>query len=121
MLLRFQKAAVRGNYETGNQAFSKRLRFLTIRDATVVIRIAFIDTLIASLLFGAINPLAPYTNPSLLLTIARGIILVVYPPDAQRPRKRRIVIARNHDELLAVRAGLVGFRELPGMHFRLRD
>ena len=31
MLLRFQKAAVRGNYETGNQAFSMRLRFLTIR------------------------------------------------------------------------------------------
>src|ERR1022692_315187 len=31
MLLRFQKAAVRGNYETGNQAFSKRLRFFTIR------------------------------------------------------------------------------------------
>src|ERR1039457_4615514 len=31
MLLRFQKAAVRGNYETGNQAFSKRLRFLTTR------------------------------------------------------------------------------------------
>src|SRR5450759_9031 len=30
-LLRFQKAAGRGNYETGNQAFSKRLRFLTIR------------------------------------------------------------------------------------------
>src|ERR1035441_324093 len=90
-------------------------------DATVVISIAFIDTLIATLLFGAINPLALYTNPSLLLTIARRIILVVHPPDAQRPRKRRIVIARNHDELLAVRAGLVGFRELPGMHFRLRD
>src|ERR1017187_9976123 len=32
MLLRFQKVAGRGNYETGNQAFSKRLRFLTIRD-----------------------------------------------------------------------------------------
>jgi|HubBroStandDraft_1064217.scaffolds.fasta_scaffold10011_2 hypothetical protein len=32
MLLRFQKAAVRGNYGTGNQAFSMRLRFLTIRD-----------------------------------------------------------------------------------------
>src|ERR1019366_6193250 len=32
MLLRFQKAAGRGNYETGNQAFSKCLRFLTIRD-----------------------------------------------------------------------------------------
>jgi hypothetical protein len=32
MLLRFQKAVVRGNYETGNQAFSMRLRFLTIRD-----------------------------------------------------------------------------------------
>ncbi len=31
MLLRFQKAAARGNYETGNQAFSKRLRFLTTR------------------------------------------------------------------------------------------
>jgi hypothetical protein len=31
MLLRFQKAAMRGNYETGNQAFSMRLRFLTIR------------------------------------------------------------------------------------------
>jgi hypothetical protein len=31
MLLRFQKAAVRGNYETGNQAFSTRLGFLTIR------------------------------------------------------------------------------------------
>ena len=31
MLLRFQKAAVRGNYETGNQALSKRLRFLTTR------------------------------------------------------------------------------------------
>src|ERR1035438_1212600 len=33
MLLRFQKAAGRGNYETGNQAFSKCLRFLTIRGA----------------------------------------------------------------------------------------
>ena len=32
MLLRFQKAAVRGNYETANQALSKRLRFLTIRE-----------------------------------------------------------------------------------------
>jgi serine/threonine protein kinase len=32
MLLRFQKAVVRGNYDTGNQAFSMRLRFLTIRD-----------------------------------------------------------------------------------------
>jgi len=31
MLLRFQKAAVRKNYETGNQAFSIRLRFLTTR------------------------------------------------------------------------------------------
>src|ERR1022692_1576060 len=31
MLLRFQKAGVRENYETGNQAFSMRLRFLTIR------------------------------------------------------------------------------------------
>jgi hypothetical protein len=30
-LLRFQRAALRGNYETGNQAFSMRLRFLTIR------------------------------------------------------------------------------------------
>jgi hypothetical protein len=30
MLLRFQKAAGRGNHETGNQAFSKCLRFLTI-------------------------------------------------------------------------------------------
>jgi hypothetical protein len=29
MLLRFQKAAARGNFETGNQAFSMRLRFLT--------------------------------------------------------------------------------------------
>src|ERR1035441_8714285 len=35
MLLRFQKAAVRGNYETGNQAFSKRLRFLTIRASSM--------------------------------------------------------------------------------------
>src|SRR5438874_11473393 len=32
MLLRFQKAAVQKNYETGNQAFSMRWRFLTIRD-----------------------------------------------------------------------------------------
>jgi len=32
MLLRFQKAAMRGNYETGNQVFSMRLRFLTIGD-----------------------------------------------------------------------------------------
>jgi hypothetical protein len=31
MFLRFQKAAVRKNYETGNQAFSIRLRFLTKR------------------------------------------------------------------------------------------
>jgi hypothetical protein len=30
MLLRFQKAGVRGNSETGNQAFSMHLRFLTI-------------------------------------------------------------------------------------------
>ena len=32
MLLRFQKAARRGNYETGNQGFSMRLRFLTTRE-----------------------------------------------------------------------------------------
>src|SRR6516164_2600532 len=32
MLLRFQKAAVRKKYKTGNQAFSIRLRFLTTRD-----------------------------------------------------------------------------------------
>jgi hypothetical protein len=32
MLLRFQKAAVQGNYETGNQALSMHLRFLTMRD-----------------------------------------------------------------------------------------
>src|SRR5271165_6303932 len=32
MLLRFQKPAVRGNYETGNQAFSMHLRFFTIRE-----------------------------------------------------------------------------------------
>jgi len=32
MLLRFQKATVQGNYETGNQALSMHLRFLTIRD-----------------------------------------------------------------------------------------
>jgi ABC-type antimicrobial peptide transport system permease subunit len=31
MLLRFQKAVVQGNYATGNQAFSMRLRFLTVR------------------------------------------------------------------------------------------
>src|ERR1035437_4243726 len=31
-LLRFQKAAGRVNYETGNQIFSKRSRFLTIRE-----------------------------------------------------------------------------------------
>src|ERR1019366_3288649 len=31
MLLSFRKQAVRENYETGNQAFSMRLRFLTIR------------------------------------------------------------------------------------------
>jgi proteasome lid subunit RPN8/RPN11 len=37
MLLRFQKAAGRGNYETGNQAFSKCLRFLTIRDGNCVL------------------------------------------------------------------------------------
>jgi putative transposase len=37
MLLRFQKAALRGNYETGNQAFSKRLRFLTIREQIVAL------------------------------------------------------------------------------------
>jgi hypothetical protein len=35
MLLRFQKAGVRENYETGNQAFSMRLRFLTIRGAEI--------------------------------------------------------------------------------------
>src|ERR1039458_5446296 len=29
--------AVRGNYETGNQAFSKRLRFLTIRGRRIKI------------------------------------------------------------------------------------
>jgi hypothetical protein len=39
MLLRFQKAAGRGNYETGNQAFSKRLRFLTIRPCNRVPKI----------------------------------------------------------------------------------
>jgi hypothetical protein len=39
MLLRFQKAAGRGNYETGNQAFSKRLRFLTIRERAKVMAV----------------------------------------------------------------------------------
>ena len=38
MLLRFQRAAVRGNYETGNQAFSKRLRFLTTRGRNVTMQ-----------------------------------------------------------------------------------
>jgi hypothetical protein len=32
MLSRVQKAAVQGNYETGTQAFSMHLRFLTTRD-----------------------------------------------------------------------------------------
>jgi hypothetical protein len=36
MLLRFQKAAVQGNYETGKQACSIHLRFLTIRDGTII-------------------------------------------------------------------------------------
>jgi hypothetical protein len=36
MLLGFQKAAVRGNYETGSQAFSMRLRFLTVRERIAV-------------------------------------------------------------------------------------
>src|ERR1035438_8017267 len=35
VLLRFQKAAVRGNYGTGNQAFSMRLRFLTTRPSLI--------------------------------------------------------------------------------------
>jgi hypothetical protein len=35
MLLRFQKAAVRGNYETGNPAFSMHSIFLTIREITI--------------------------------------------------------------------------------------
>ena len=39
MLLRFQKAAVLGNYETGNQAFSKRLRFLTTREQIAQFRL----------------------------------------------------------------------------------
>jgi hypothetical protein len=38
MPLRFQKTAVRGNYETENQAFSMRLRFLTIRDTENLVR-----------------------------------------------------------------------------------
>ena len=44
MLLRFQKAAVRENYEPGNQAFSKRLRFLTTRDASRIFRQASIPS-----------------------------------------------------------------------------
>ena len=32
LLLRFQKAVVRGNYDTENRAFSMRLRFVTIRE-----------------------------------------------------------------------------------------
>jgi len=36
MLLRFQKPAVRKNYETGNQAFSIRLRFLTTESVGAV-------------------------------------------------------------------------------------
>src|ERR1039458_1789622 len=43
MLLRFQRAAGRGNYETGNQAFSKCLRFLTIRLAYEAIRASGLD------------------------------------------------------------------------------
>src|SRR6516164_10441426 len=35
MLLRFQKAAAQGNYETGNQAFSMRLRFFTTREISL--------------------------------------------------------------------------------------
>jgi len=37
MLLRFQKAAVGENYETGNQAFSMRLRYLTTRHDIVIL------------------------------------------------------------------------------------
>ena len=37
MFLRFQKAAVRENCETGNQALSMRLKFLTIRDLPVLV------------------------------------------------------------------------------------
>ena len=36
MLLRFQKPAVRGNYETGNQAVSMHLRFLTTREGQLL-------------------------------------------------------------------------------------
>jgi len=38
MLLKFQKAAVRKNYETGNPAFSIRSRFLTTRDESANVR-----------------------------------------------------------------------------------
>src|SRR5882762_6993518 len=47
MLLRFQKAAVRKNYETGNQAFSICLRFLTRgerKTRSVFIRYAIVAT-----------------------------------------------------------------------------
>jgi len=43
MLLRFQKAVVRGNYATGNQAFSMRLRFLTIRDTVTLAKHRILD------------------------------------------------------------------------------
>ena len=41
MLLRFQNQAVRGNYETGKQAFSIRLRFLTRRGLMQRIGLSF--------------------------------------------------------------------------------
>jgi len=42
MLLRFQKPAVRENYETGNQAFSIHLRFLTIHGCLLCVDFLFI-------------------------------------------------------------------------------
>src|SRR6266480_3692378 len=51
MLLRFQKPAVRENCETGNQAFSMRLRFLSIRAIGSLFGFS-ISMLIASQLYG---------------------------------------------------------------------
>jgi ABC-type antimicrobial peptide transport system permease subunit len=79
MLLRFQKAAVRGNYETGNQAFSMRLRFLTVRSgilAGLALALA-LNTILAKWAEGNSRDPIILVAGTLLLSLVSGIACAI--------------------------------------------
>jgi len=108
MLLRFQKAALQGNYETGNQALSMHLRFFTIRD---VFAFAWRDSRIvvthdADFLDNKRFP--PNRNPR--ISLVRPGVDEPFPPAASAPVRRHLNQQQisNSEKLLHQRSAQLG-------------